>query len=998
MAGAVLALASAWGTTDARAQTPEDGVWRDTAVREIDFSIDESATLTATRATAWRQGGVDFLLLEGNVVFETSGYGFRASRAVVRIDPVQHPEEPELRIRHLSVYLDEAQSFGQVLVTAEAPRLLVTAATTGPIFLEADAREDVAEAPRDRLVNDAAERVSRHFQPRTELDRAWPPRIRAPRAVLSETDVPRPDPPVVDPSRQSVLPTDGSLVFHAEQIVYEPGDEENVVVLTGGVRLSYIDRTERRTVVLRSERAVLFVDSAADSVGTEVPAGEVKGVYLEGAVVVTDGDYTVRCPVAYYDLATDQAVLLQTVVYAWDARRRLPLYVRAEEVRQTARHRYEAYDARLTTSEFAVPHFAIGARRVTVQETLRPANPFDPEAGQVPVRRFRAEGTTLRWVNMPVFGWPAMSGNDRDIPLRRVRLGQTDDTGVEIQTRWDFFALIGQEAPPGVDFELLVDWIGEHQLGVGADLAYRLGDIRGTFDGYLVPEEQGIDDIGGRLDIDRHEETRGFLRLIHQQTLNEGLTLTVQGAYVSDPTFLEEYFRDLAIEARPYENSIYLKQQEDHWAAAVLGAYDFLDFPPQLTTLQAPGYTVDKLPELSFFSIALPLFDERVIYHTENRISQVRINVSDETPADFGFNNFASRALFGINNTTPFEDAIQPGFVPPAGFTPTLGTGLPTDIVGRVDSRHELSLPLIFGAINLTPYLAGRVTAYDDDFVIFTGGEDDQVRLWGQVGVRASTRFVGQASSFQNRLLDVQQLRHIIEPSATLFATGSTYDQNQLPVFDTDVEGINDVSGARIGVRNTWQTRRGGPGRSRSVDWIVLDTDLILTDGEAVLTLPLARFFDYRPEFGLGGSHAHAELRWLVTDTLGLNGELTYLLEDEPASRDLAHWRVGATLQHTPNLTSFLNYQELDILDEQLLTYGFNYQLTRKYRIDFTHRLDFSRNESRRFSVGLTRQLPRWTMRIEATVDELDDDTTLGIVLRPDGIGGGRGVSFLRGD
>ena len=44
---------------------------------------------------------------------------------------------------------------------------------------------------------------------------------------------------------------------------------------------------------------------------------------------------------------------------------------------------------------------------------------------------------------------------------------------------------------------------------------------------------------------------------------------------------------------------------------------------------------------------------------------------------------------------------------------------------------------------------------------------------------------------------------------------GSTIDPERFPVFDDDVEAIQEGYGVRLGLRNTLQTQRGGPGRWR---------------------------------------------------------------------------------------------------------------------------------------------------------------------------------------
>src|SRR5690606_21122829 len=118
--------------------------------------------------------------------------------------------------------------------------------------------------------------------------------------------------------------------------------------------------------------------------------------------------------------------------------------------------------------------------------------------------------------------------------------------------------------------------------------------------------------------------------------------------------------------------------------------------------------------------------------------------------------------------------------------------GYPTnDTVARLDSRHEINAPMQAGIFDLTPYAVGRFTGYSEDFEDYAG-EDEQLRLWGQVGTRVATRFVNTYERFDSRLLDVHRLRHVIEPHANVFAAASTLQEDELPVFDYGVENIDD--------------------------------------------------------------------------------------------------------------------------------------------------------------------------------------------------------------
>jgi len=990
--------------------------------------VQSDAIFFARKMTAWEADGASYLLLEGDAGFSIGVYGFRADSAVVRIDT---EDVPGKTVKHLSIYLDNAKHLrGQGSVSAEAKRLLVTASTRGGIQLHNDLLNRADAAPGHGLIADADARYQRRqaaiaratipapadplFDPSlfdTRLAKQFegtPVPGQAPEphpddqtqvptdtvtqtpVVRDTTPAPQPIPnqqidtardqrdttPRVDapdttdtPATRSagddnVLPTKGLVSLNADRIVFDEGDEESTAMLIGNVRLLYSNLESNRDLTLRAERVVVFLDGKdADTPLTtsKVQAGSVRGVYLEDNVIVTDTGFTVRAPRVYYDVRQNKATLLEAVVYSYDSTRKLPLYMRAETVRQTSARSFEAENVQLTTSEFAEPHFAIGAARLT----------FDQEdVDGVTTSTYTATDTTLLVRDTPLFVWPYMEGNPAEVPLKKVRVGHDSDTGPEMETEWDVFALAGKEAPEGVKLLGKADWNGEHGAGVGTELEYGLDNMFGRAEAYLLLDDDGTDEIGGRRDIDQDGGTRGFYQWQHRHYLDNGSELSVESAFVSDETFLEEFFRDEANEAKQYETSIYWKKQEGDQALTFLTRYDLTDFTPQLTTLQTPGYTVDKAPEVAYYRTGTSFGEDRFTWFSENRAGFVRARPGEDTPFDRGFSGPSSMTLFGIPNTTAFDDALW-------------ATGVPDEWVFRADSRQEISAPMDFDDVRVVPYAVGRVTAYDEDFSAFAG-EDEKLRLWGSLGVRASTtRF--KTYDHQNQVLDVNGIRHVVEPHVDLFFSGETINSEDLPIYDSGVEGIQDGAGLRLGLTNTLQTKRGRAGRERSVDWIILKTDLVLRSDDADVSTDIARFYDFRPEYSVGGDHLYTELLWMVTDTLGLAGELTHSLETDR----VVQWRFGGTLQHTPRFSSFVRYDEIDLLDSKLLTYGFTYILTVKYEMGFRQRIDFARDESRSVDLWLERRLPKWRVRFTANVDEIEDNQTIGIVLIPEGFGGG---------
>ncbi|MEM9348369.1 MAG: hypothetical protein AAGB26_17405, partial [Planctomycetota bacterium] len=392
-----------------------------------------------------------------------------------------------------------------------------------------------------------------------------------------------------------------------------------------------------------------------------------------------------------------------------------------------------------------------------------------------------------------------------------------------------------------------------------------------------------------------------------------------------------------------------------------------------------PGYTVNKLPEFEYRLIT-SILDDRATFFHESRVGRMRAVFGDDSPADRGFNAAQSAAAFGIAPGTSFDQAA-------------LAAGFPRSIVTRLDTRNEISAPFRSGVFDFTPFLVGRLTAYDDDFSEFNGGNNDQFRFWGGGGVKVSTAITKTNNSFESRLLDAKGIRHIIEPGITLAFYDNTLNATDLPIYDPEVERLTEGGVARIGALQTWQTKRGGPGRERSIDWITLRTDIILATEDAPNPASLGRFYDYRPEYTLGDDHFYTELMWAVTEATAITGDLTHNFDEGSA----VQWRLAVENRHTDRLSSFIAYREIDVLDARLLSYGADLQLTKKYRAGVFQVLDFGEGNSRTINFTIDRRLPRASLGLVIGYDDIDGEASVSVVLTPEGIGRRLNEGFFSG-
>ncbi len=665
-------------------------------------------------------------------------------------------------------------------------------------------------------------------------------------------------------------------------------------------------------MTLTAGSAVVFLkEEDADGGGGTAPAGGenldasgVDGVYLEGAVEVSDGDLAVRGSRVFYDVAGNRAVLLDAVLYRVDPGRETPLYVRAAVLRQTAQQSFAAEDATLTTTSFAEPAVALGVDRLTVRG-------YETRGGRQGVA-VDARGLTLEAGGVPVFWLPRAAGRGTAIPLRSVAAGYSENDGVRFRTVWDAFGLLGLDAPEGLDAALTLGVRGEHGPEVGGDLLWQSGGGgSGSLRGYALPLDEGEDDLPRRPDIEHDGEFRGHVAAAHRQPLANATTLSVEVQSSTDPTYYEAFFRNLAYAAPADEAAAFLQHRDGDTSASLLVSARPDEFLGQLVPLTTYGYTVDRLPEAQLRQVGRSIGGDggRLLWFQETTGSVLRARFGDDTPGERGFTGSLGPRVFGVAANESFEDAGR-------------ARGFPTDAVLRLDSRQELQAPIDLGPVTAVPFAVGRLTAWDSDFDDDNSGDGvDPVRAWGQAGLRLGARAERTLTTASSGVLDLDGLRHVVEPHVTAAYAWTNVEAENLPVFDPLVEDLADGGQLALGVRNTLQTRRG-PRRSvrdrtptwsagRTVDWLVVDTTLVLQEedrrgvpGLAALlagdesAAVIGRYDDQRPETARGGDFFQADARWLVTDSFGVAGELNQSLDDG----SVPLWRLGAQLAANPPL------------------------------------------------------------------------------------------------
>jgi hypothetical protein len=670
------------------------------------------------------------------------------------------------------------------------------------------------------------------------------------------------------------------------------------------------------------------------SIGAE-GGGTVTGVYLKGDVVLSRGERMIRASELYYDLENDRALILDAVMRAVMPDRELPLYIRAAQVRQLSSTEYMARKARVSTSEFYTPHVHLGAERIYLTD----ATPRT-DTGEVlglAAGKYRAYDVTTNLEGVPISYWPYLAGDFRaeQSPLRGLRVSYGDDFGMSVESKWYLFNILGTEKPKGVDAILLMDYFGKRGPGVGLNVDYETENSFGLFRGYYI-NDHGEDDLGPYRDGNVENDDRGRLTWRHRQYLPQDWQLTLEGSYISDDHFLEEYFNNEFETGKEQETLIYLKKQRDNWAFTALAQWRVLDFLTQ----------TEHLPDLGFNWIGEPL-GEIANYYNDSRIGFVRHRPDD-------------RYFFTDND---------------------LGTNQPdhikSDLTFRADTRNEVDFPIKLGSTQIVPYAMARPGYWDGSA---EGGS--AARLFGSMGIRTGTQFWRVFDNVVSKLLDVYGVRHIIKPEWTAWVSGSNKDSNDLYAFDRGVEDIDDFYGSSLALRQRWQTKRGGPGNWRVVDWIKLDLELNLFGGVPKYTTdPIGRYYDSRPENSNARDHVRSDFSFRISDTATLLADSNWNLND--GSMDL--FNVSYAVEYTPRFSYVLGYRRIGPTDSNLVGAGVNYELNSKYKMAVAAYYDLERNELETFDVTLIRRWPRWYSALTFGLDNVEDDIHLSLSVWPEG-------------
>lgn len=704
-----------------------------------------------------------------------------------------------------------------------------------------------------------------------------------------------------------------------------------------------------------------FTDSP-DAGGNEIASGRIEAVYLAGNIVMTEGPITVRADEIYYDFVNHQALIVNAELQTFSPARSLPIYVQAETLRRISETAFDGENVRLTDSEFYLPQLSVQAARMVlltsrqIEDRRRqlPAGVAEAESGVTGT----FEDVSFKHGNQTLWRWPQVKTDFRrpDFPLNRLRIGNDNEFGTAVETRWNLARLLGVAEPEGMDAQLAADYFSDRGVGAGLDVEYDRPDSFGSLLAYVMTY-RGTDDLGregaDRRNLDPEEDIRGRFSWRHRTYLEDGWQLTLEVGYLSDRYFQEWMYRGEFYNDKAQETLVQLRRLKDNWAFSILGKVRINDFED----------TIEELPTAEFHLKGASFWDHRFTFYSDTQVGRLRNRFDEDDPAPATEEDFYTLAY----------------------------------------TRNEVDLPLQVHTLKVVPFAAATYAFEDhEEFNLTPDGtavEAEDQPFLGEYGVRMSTMFWKQDPSVRSRLWDLDGIRHLVTPHFEAVF----YEDNSRTIAMRNMYNV--------GVSQRWQTHRGPEGRKQTVDWLRWDLDATWVEDPADRSIdPLGRYgpADFlfndsaiplrtRRQTGFFGVVRHSiqtDMEWKVSDTTAVLNDLNYDMH----SGQVQQADVGIRRYVYPDLSYYIGSRYLrpvivDIPAEGIYEEGshslvtaLTYALSPRYTASFAQEYNFDYGKSVRSELTIIRRYHRLFYGLNFSLDESLDRQSVSLSIWPQGI------------
>jgi lipopolysaccharide assembly outer membrane protein LptD (OstA) len=377
-----------------------------------------------------------------------------------------------------------------------------------------------------------------------------------------------------------------------------------------------------------------------------------------------------------------------------------------------------------------------------------------------------AQNVTIYIQKVPVFWLPYII-----VPIDWLEIPISVSAGY--YSRWGYYINTTKRLKftPNVGGKFYADWRSKRGFGSGLDLDYNFGPhARGILETYVAFDQMAPDPNDQDPFSNTGYRNRGRITWRHRTDFDDYSNLIARYNRLADEYFLQEFFeKEFRNEVEP-QSFITFTKNSPKYGFYVMGQKKMNRF----------DQIVEKLPQARFNWRNQPL------------VKIPKTNWMTYYENEFSYSNF-------------YKD---------------FGRWMPKYSTERVDMNHAFYVPLSWKDIKFMPAVGWEQTYYSRT----QDKNNNELRsiLRGGADLRTHGYRIYPVS-FNKMGMEINQIRHVIEPSATFDSTWSTLSTEKLTVYDNR-DMIDSSNKVRFGVENRFQTKRVVRGKVQRVDFVSLNT------------------------------------------------------------------------------------------------------------------------------------------------------------------------------
>ncbi len=596
----------------------------------------------------------------------------------------------------------------------------------------------------------------------------------------------------------------GLIDITADDIDSWVENDVRVIVAIGNVKI------KRNNETLNADNIILYFDQEKTG-ESKSPKQIYKEVYAEGNVTLKRNDDLIIADKIFENIQDEKGLFTNSTINSTlkppIVKGEIPVFLKGDEIKHT-KGNYEISDGNFTHCSYGHPHYHFKYSKLRVikdkGQSIASAKNNVFYAGKVPL------------IYVPALNFNLKKNSKR---LQEWETGTTSRMGRFLKTDWDVYAFAGGEKmSEWSNLILSADYYSLRGPAVGLDFEYAKPNYFGYMNTFYIDDEEDFDINNVPVETDN----RGHFLWRHRQKLSDNWIGDIEISHVSDRSYFREYYQPEFKSKENRNTLLYLRWLSDNKGLTFLAEHQLRTYDTLIDSVRLSRKN-ESLPELKYSIIGEPLWGGKLNLTSETGVAYQN-RVFDRISPLRSEQNFLGRGELLTAERVFDRGAVR--FEPKETF--------------RFDTNNVINAPFQILGQKFNPFIGIRFTGYSESVSVSPvtgdnqGGGTPRGRVAVPIGLNTS-RTLSRTYSVYNKLLNINRLKHIMVPELALnFIPIVTQNPEDLNQFD-GIDAIDKYQSIKLKFRNRLLTKRGEPGKEKSVNIVDLDTEFNFFPGSSGL-------------------------------------------------------------------------------------------------------------------------------------------------------------------